>query len=127
MAPARRYAPPIQQLVGLLATARRRGLTFEEAWVEALRPHKSIVMSTTPNAPATALRWPTDKLEREAWRLALQSSRAVWQRAYEGAPVTRQERALVALSEELGLALPAIEVPPPARGMPAVERVASAA
>lgn len=117
MAPARRYAPPIQQLVGLLADSRRRGLPFTAAWDEALRPDKSIVMSTTLNAPETALRWPTDKTEREAWRVALRASREMWRRSYEGEPVTRQERALVALASELGIDSIPAAIPAPAWGM----------
>lgn len=107
MAPARRYPPPITQLVELLAAARVRGLAFDEAWSEALRPGLSIVMSNAVNPPATALRWPTDKPEREAWRAALTGSRPYWQRAYERRPVTAPERALVALADELGLTSPA--------------------
>ena len=101
MAPPRRYAPPIEQLVLLLRDARERGLTFPEAWAEALRPDLPIVMSNARSAPVTALRWPTDKTEREAWRDALSSSKETWERAYEERPVTRSEAALVLLWREL--------------------------
>lgn len=101
MAPPALYDRPHVQLVRLLADARRRGLSFGEAWVEAIRPGKAIVMTTTVAAPATAIRWPTDRFDREAWRNAIVGSRESWRRAYYGDPPSSSELAVVMLSELL--------------------------
>lgn len=124
MAPAHRYASPITQLVPLMADARRRGLEFEAAWEEALRPGKTIVMSTTQGAPETALRWPTDKTEREGWRVALKASREMWRRAYERRPATRSELAVAALAGELGLSPASLSPVRPGPGIGVLQAVA---
>lgn len=124
MAPPRLYELPNEQLVRLLREARGRALSFDEAWEEAMRPDKSIVMSTSRGAPAGAVRWPTDRSDREAWRWALVSSKEGWRRAYEMQPMTPQERAI----SELAGALQALDdtagVMARSEGIPRLQAVA---
>jgi hypothetical protein len=101
VAPPQRYDRPHVQLLTLLESARLRGLSFGEAWTEALRPGMAIVMSTTAAAPATAVRWPTDRSDRDAWKQAIEDSREAWRRAYYGQPATIPERSLVVLGDML--------------------------
>lgn len=126
MAPATLYDRPNVQLVHLLRAARDHGQSFESAWQEAMRPDKSIVMSTTHDAPMGALRWPTDRYDRDAWRWALGASKEGWRRAYELAPPSPQEAAVVWLAEMLGGLEDAstVAVPVSARGMGALQAVA---
>lgn len=101
-APPQLYERPHVQLLRLLADAKARGLSFGEAWSEAMLPGKAIVMSNTVAAPATAIRWPTDRFDREAWRNAIMGSREAWRRAYYNDPPRSSEQALVVLGDMLG-------------------------
>lgn len=103
MAARRLYDPPAAQLVELLREARAEGLSFMDAWVRALRPGLSIVMSTHERVPAGAIRWPTDRTDREASRAALIATRETWRRAYENEPELRRERRVVELASIIGL------------------------
>lgn len=102
MAPPRLYSPPHLQLAELLAAARARGLSFVEAWDEAFRPGKAVVMSNMATAPVGALRWPSDRSDRLAWQAALLESRDGWRRAYEREEPTRPERAVTNLADSIG-------------------------
>lgn len=84
-----------------MVEARRRGLTFEEWWEEAMRPGCAIVMVTTPNPPRGAVRWPTDRNDRVNWQASLKSSKAGWRRAYERRRPTSAEAALALLAPGL--------------------------
>lgn len=77
-----------------MVAARRRGLTFDEFWQEAVRPQCSIVMVTTPDPPRGAVRWPTDRTDRLNWQAAINSSKAGWHRAYERRRPSEPEAAL---------------------------------
>lgn len=96
-----KYPAPHVQLLELLREAKRAGWPFEYAWELALRPNRSIVMVTHPNPPPFAIRWPTDKNDREASRQAIVWSKDGWRRAYEGAPASRSERAVQHLAGSL--------------------------
>lgn len=102
MAAKRLYDPPNVQLVELLREARSQGLDFTTAWLLAVRPGKSIVMSNSKNPPAGAIRWPTDRSDREAWRGAILSSAEGWRRAYDREPPAARERALGVLADAIG-------------------------
>jgi hypothetical protein len=68
--PARRlYFPPADLRHGL-ADARRRGLAFDEAWVEAW----------------AGVRWPNWTGGIAEWREALNATKPEWRRAYEREP-----------------------------------------
>lgn len=127
MAPPVQYERPNEQLVRLLSDAKRRGLTFGEAWEEALRPGRSIVMSNTAAAPATAVRWPTDRMDRDAWRSAILRSREGWRRAFYDEPPTRGEEALRFLGEAFATLDRVSGELATREGIPAVAAVASAA
>lgn len=118
MAPPKLYSDPHEQLVELLRVARDAGVVFDVAWEAAIRPGKAVVMTTTKNAPADAIRWPTDSTERIGWQQALVACRDHYRRAFERRPATRRERAVVVL-------LAAVDVP--RRDMPVAPRVLSAA
>lgn len=102
MAPPVTYAPPHKQLGRLMIAARRRGLSFEEWWSEAVRPRKPLVMVTHPNPPAGAVRWPTDRNDRVTWQAATNEAREGWRRAYERETPTRAEEAIAFLGDAIG-------------------------
>jgi hypothetical protein len=85
-----------------MVAARRRGLSFEDFWCEAMRPRASTVMVTTPNPPAGAVRWPTDRNDRVSWQAALSSAKDGWRRAYERVERKPGEEALAYLADEIG-------------------------
>jgi hypothetical protein len=109
MAPRPTYTKPHKQLLRLMAQARRRGLSFEEAWEEAMRPGRGVVMTNTPNPPAGAVRWPTDWNDRSEWMAALLGTeepdengvREAWERAYKREAPARGENALAFLADAL--------------------------
>lgn len=103
MAPRPTYDPPHVQLGELMVIARRRGLSFEQWWEEAVRPHKPLIMVTHPSPPPGAVRWPTDRNDRVTWQAAIRSAKAGWRRVYERKQPTRQEEALRYLGEDLGV------------------------
>jgi hypothetical protein len=94
MAPPQTYPKPHRQLGVLMVLARRRGLTFEEFWREAVRPGLPLVMTNTPEPPAGAVRWPSDRNDRV-------ESEQAWRRAYNREPPTRAENALAFLADAL--------------------------
>lgn len=99
MAPPRLYRLPNEQLADLLYEGRALGLSFEDAWSRAVRPGKSVVMSTTQNAPVDAVRWPTDRSDRLAWQAAINASKEGFRRAFERRPMTAPERAVALLAD----------------------------
>lgn len=101
MAPQPTYESPHVQLGRLMVAARRRGLSFEEFWMEAVRPRKPIVMVTHPDPPEGAVRWPTDRNQRVDWQVGISGSKEGWQRAYERRVPTRSEAALGLLAPGL--------------------------
>lgn len=101
MAAPAKYEAPHVQLGRLMVEARRRGLTFEEWWEEAIRPQRALVMVTTANPPRGAVRWPTDRNDRLSWQDAIRSSKAGWHRAYERKAPTVAEAALMLLAPAL--------------------------
>lgn len=103
MAARRLYDPPNVQLVRLLGEARAEGLSFDEAWARAVRPGRALVMSNAPVVPEGALKWPTDRTDREAWRQAIADAREGWRRAYDREPPRASEIALGVLADSLGI------------------------
>lgn len=85
-----------------MVAARRRGLSFEAFWEEAVRPGLPLVMVTHPDPPAGAVQWPTDRNDRVTWQAAINGSKAGWQRSFERRPPTPQEAALLLLAPALG-------------------------
>lgn len=108
VAAKRLYDAPNVQLVGLLGAAKRERLTFDQAWIRAIRPSKSLVMSNAKVVPHGALKWPTDRADREVWRSAIIATREGWRRAYDREPPRTSEIALGVLAESIG-ALEAID------------------
>lgn len=101
MAPRRLYRLPNEQLVDLLREAREEGLSFQVAWLRAVRPGKPVVMTNTQDPPAGAVRWPTDSSDRIAWQAAIAGAKDGFRRAYECRPTTRRERAVSELVDVL--------------------------
>lgn len=99
MAPAPTHIAPHTQLCRLAIVARRRGLSFAEFWSEAIREGLPIVMTNTKSPPGGAVRWPTDKTDRDAWIGAITSTRDSWRRSYEGDEQPVYERALGVLGD----------------------------
>lgn len=99
------------------------GLSFEEAWLLAVRPGKRMVLSNTRDAPPGCVRWPTDSGERVAWRNALIELRDVFRRAYQGRPMTVREESAV----KLALVLDAGDRLHAARGIEPVRHLRSVA
>lgn len=102
MAPAAIHPAPHTQMGRLMVEARRRGLSFEQWWQEAVRPGEALVMVNHPNPPAGAVRWPTDRRDRDAWQIATAEAKEGWRRAYERAPQARPESALAFLADAIG-------------------------
>lgn len=94
MAPQPIYDPPHVQLGRLVVDAQARGLTFEEFWDEAVRPNKTWVMTTAKAPPVGAVKWPTDRTDRESWKAAIMATKEGWRRVYDGEQATSQETAL---------------------------------
>lgn len=116
-----RYPSPHNQLLELALAAKRRGLSFEEFWREAVRPRACkdcgretiridcpecggkttgpapLIVSGSERPPGAVL-WPTDTKDRRTWLGAVDESKDGWRRAYEGAEAPRREHALVRLS-----------------------------
>jgi hypothetical protein len=72
-------------LLDQLATARRAGQTFEDAWEPAV---------------AVALRSVADPREHAAWVKVLAATRGAWERSYERRPSPRPELALRTVVED---------------------------
>lgn len=101
MAPPRLYQLPNEQLVELLRGSRDAGLSFEQAWQRAVRPGRPVVMTNTKDAPAGAVRWPTDSSDRIAWQEAISGAKDAFRRAYQQRPATRREEAVSVLVDAL--------------------------
>lgn len=123
MAPPRLYELPHEQLVRLLAQSRREGLSFDQAWVRAMRPGRRMVLTNTREAPLDCVRWPTDSTERIAWQGALKGVRDVFRRAYQGRRMTVREES----AANLALVLSAADRVAAARGIDDASGVRSAA
>lgn len=102
VAPKPTYPAPHKQLGLLMVEARRDGLSFDEFWSRSMRPQMALVMVTDPDPPVGAVRWPTDRNDRVAWRGAILEMEAGWRRAYDREPPSRGERALALLADEIG-------------------------
>lgn len=101
MAPRATYAPPHVQLGELMVAGRRRGLSFEAWWREAVRPREAIVMTSTPDPPERCVLWPSHGPDRVTWHAAILGSKDGWRRAFERVPPTPQEAALALLAPGL--------------------------
>lgn len=95
----------------LLAEARRRGMNFEAAWDEVVRPRGRTFFTTSSDVPELALRWSTDQQTRKADRDAILATKEGWRRCYDREPPTRADVALTVLPGLLGELAPG-EVPP---------------
>lgn len=73
---------PARVLVEQLAAARRRGLSFEDAFPAAVSAAVSVA----------------DRDERTQWRAALADLRESWQACWERRPPTKAENALAMLA-----------------------------
>lgn len=111
MAPAPTYELPPAQMLALAMAARRRGLDFEEFWMEAVRPGRKQGRITTahPDPPAGAVRWPSEWSEGTQWREAVVATKEAWRRRYEGEEPTRAESALVELGDSIGVLATVLE------------------
>lgn len=91
----------------LAASARERGLSFEEWWLEAVRPGMPAIVTTTPLTRHTpgAVVWPSDSADGRLWRQATADVKEGWRRAYERLEVSRSERALYLLGPLLDINL----------------------
>jgi hypothetical protein len=89
MAAPAKYPTVPDQMRALAREARARHWPFELFWTTALRPGKGpiTVRSDPATRPAGCLLWPTDAVDRRAWRTALMDAKDVWQAAYEGLEV----------------------------------------
>ena len=87
----------MEQLVVLLAEARRSGEQFEQAWTRAVRPDGPLVVTNSPRPPVGAVRWSSDNRARKEERVAIEATRDAWERAYRRMPATSREVALIAL------------------------------
>lgn len=103
MAPAAIHPAPHTQMGRLMVEARRRGLSFEAWWKEAVRPGATLVMVNHVDPPVGAVRWPTDRPDREAWQRATMDAKEGWRRAYEREAPGRAEAALAFLADAIGV------------------------
>lgn len=104
-----------------MVSARRRGLTFEEWWEEAVRPGRTPVMTNTPSPPPFAVRWPSDRNDRIEWLNATvgdpeardvrerEGAKEGWRRAYEQQVPSRAEEALAFVADSLGVLAEQVE------------------
>jgi hypothetical protein len=82
------FSLPHEQLVTVLVDARRRGLSSDEAWREALGK---------PSQPDVGVRLPHQTSKRREWLEVFAATREEWRRAYCGEPSSVSE-ALVVLT-----------------------------
>lgn len=103
MGAPKRYAAPHKQLGELMLEARRRGETFDEFWLRAVRPEKwqRIVMVTDREPPEDCVLWPTDPKDRREWRSAILQTRDGWRRSFERLPKTSRDSAVAVLADML--------------------------
>jgi hypothetical protein len=69
----------------------------------------SLIMTTHPNPPAGAVRWPTDQFDRTTWKMAIEDSKDGWRRAYHDLPAPPEESALRILAPGLDRAVLALD------------------
>lgn len=103
MAPRPTYDSPHTQLLRLATIARRRGLSFEEFWSEAVREGKPLVMTNHPKPPEHCVRWPTDRNDRLSWAQAIADTKDGWRRTYERIEPLPRERAVAVLGDSIGV------------------------
>lgn len=133
MAAPPKYPTPHAQLLALAYEARAEGLDFEDFWERAVRPGLPAVTVGTPERrrPAGCVLWQRDTFDRNNARDAMEEAKEGWRRAYEGAPPTRAEMALIMLGPDLRVTERQVRETPElaklARGLVAPEPVASAA
>lgn len=87
-----------------MVEARRRGLTFEVWWDEAMASGQPDVLARDPEAPDGAVRWPTDRSDRTSWRAAIGETKDSWRRAFEREEPTPSEQAVAVLADAIGAA-----------------------
>lgn len=101
MAAHRLYQTPREQLFVLAVQARRRGLSFDEFWDEAVRPNLPPITRRHVDPPDNCVVWPSDTADRNAERAATSGAREGWRRAYEGRDPLPREKALPILAAHL--------------------------
>ena len=71
--PRRNYDPPAEQLRVELQRLKEHGITFSAAWKSAV----------------SRIEWPPDGQTRKEWKLAVEETRAEWERCYNdvGVPI----------------------------------------
>lgn len=106
MAAPTKYTPPHVQLGELAVAALRRGLSFDEFWLEAVRPDRPVVKVTHPDPPPGCVLWPSDPKDGRTWRSAIRETRGGWERAYNREPPAAAERAVAQLREWLSTQVP---------------------
>lgn len=127
MAAPRKYPPPHEQLLWLAKAALKRSEPFDFFWLEAVRPGQpAITWATAPaDRPFGCVVWPRDTFDRNNCIAATvdENVREGWRRAYEGAPPTVQEAALIRIGPSISRiievsaeieALPTADEPVPA-------------
>lgn len=100
-----KYEPAHRQLRRLLAEARREGLSFDAAWLRAIRPGAKLVTTDAEHEkrPGDCVVWPKDSRSRQLIRVAVLESKDAWRRGYDREPASPAERALIQLASELRL------------------------
>ncbi len=88
-------------MVGLLAEARRRGYSFDEAWRLTVEGGGRTVLTNDPRPPELAVRWQSDRDDRVISIAAIVSCRRTFERAYRREPATASDRAVLILHEML--------------------------
>lgn len=103
MAPVPQYLSPAEQLRELAVSARADGVPFEAFWMRALFPanHRLVYQTDPPEYCPDAVRWPSDKRDRDEWKEVLAEVKEAWRRAYEYRPAPRSETAAGVMGESL--------------------------
>lgn len=103
MAAHQRYPTPTTQMQSLGAEARARGMDFDAWWLEAIRPGRTPIITTTPKGrrPAGCVVWSSDSAESRSWRDAVSATKDAWRRAYTLMEPMPADRAVVALAAAL--------------------------
>lgn len=106
MAAHQLYPTPTTQMHELGRLARARGLDFETWWLEAIRPGRTPIISTTPveKRPEGCVVWSSDSAESRSWRDAIRDTKDAWGRSYDGMDPTAADRAVVSLAHALSSA-----------------------
>jgi hypothetical protein len=90
-------------MLRLARSARALGMTFDEFWDRAVRPHRPPITMKKPveDRPPDAVAWPRDSRDRDFWISATNAAKEGWRRAYDGEPPTTAEIALAMLGPDL--------------------------